>query len=63
VSEKYIAIQLVARFAPSTLEEREALEDKIIALLGCNGAEADCPMVLYASTVVDDAETASNWLH
>ena len=63
MSEQYIAIQIVARFAPQTLEEREALENKIIALLGCDGQETDCPMVLYASTVVNGAETACDWLH
>lgn len=61
--KKYIAIQLVAEFGNLTFDEREALENKIMALLGCTQTETNCPMILYASTVVDDAEVACNWLH
>ena len=63
MSEKFIAIKVVAQTRPLTFEEREALEDKIIKLLGCIGTEPDCPMILFASTTVDDVEVAIDWLH
>lgn len=63
MSEKFIAIQLVAEVGQLTPEERESLADRIIALLGCDGTDEPCVMVEYSSTVVDDAETACNWLH
>lgn len=63
MSEKFIAIQLVAEIGRLTPEQRESLADRIIAVLGCDGTEKPCVMVEYSSTVVDDAEAACNWLH
>jgi hypothetical protein len=63
VSESFIAIHIVARLDATTFEEREALEERIIQALGCDNTEADCPMVIFASTVVKDVDTAVDWLH
>jgi len=63
VSEKFIAIQIVAEVSKLTPEQRESLTDRIIAVLGCDGTESPCVMVLYASTVVDNAEVACDWLN
>lgn|GEM_PF-3879981 len=61
--EKFIAIQVVAEVSGLTPEQRESITDRIIAVLGCDGTEDPCVMVLYASTVVNDAEVAYDWLH
>lgn len=63
MSEKFIAIQAVVRIDATTFDEREAFDARVMKALGCNDNEADCPMVLYASTVANDVEAAINWLH
>lgn len=60
--EKYIAIHVVAEISSMSPERREQITDEVIKILGCTGSEDPCVMVMYASTVVDDAETACNWL-
>jgi hypothetical protein len=60
--EEFIAIQIVAVCTANTLDEREAMEKEIIRALGCDNTEADCPMVMYASTVVDNIDDAFTWL-
>lgn len=63
MSDKFIAIQVIAEVSGLTPEEIETLPDRIMALLGCNGTEEPCVMEMYASTVVDDSEKAFTWLH
>lgn len=60
--EHYIAIRVVAVCTATTLAEREAMEQKIIAALGCDNTESDCPMVMFASTVTDDIGAIFVWL-
>jgi hypothetical protein len=63
MSDKFIAIQVIAEVSRLTPDEIEALPDRIRALLGCDDTEEPCAMEMYASTVVDDVEKAYNWIH
>lgn len=62
MQEKYMAVHVVAEVGHLSPEEREQIIDKIIKIFGCTGSEDPCVMVMCASTVVDDAETACDWL-
>lgn len=61
--QKFIAIQVIADVTNLTPEAREAIADRIQAVLGCDGTESPCVMESYTSTIVDDAEKAYRWIH
>lgn len=56
----YYAVQVMARLAPNA--DTNEIDAKIMAALGCDNTEDDCPMYSFASTSHSDHEKAFAWL-
>lgn len=58
--ETYIVIRAVVRLDATTFDEQEAFQAGVIAALGCDNTEENCPMVTFSSVTYPTAEEAVN---